>query len=84
MGEFCSTEERIYLPNISKKIRVNELFEGLFVEVNLRSKKWLLGCSYNPHKVKVTSHFCKVSTALVKFCTDYENIILLSDSKVEV
>ena len=28
-----------------KKIRVNESFEGFFVELNLRSKKWLLRCS---------------------------------------
>ena len=35
-----------------KKITVNESFEGFFVEINLRSKKWLLGCSYNPHKEK--------------------------------
>ena len=35
-----------------KKITVNKSFEGFFVELNLRSKKWLLGCSYNPHKKK--------------------------------
>ena len=35
-----------------KKIRVNESFEGFFVELNLRNKKWLLRCLYNPHKEK--------------------------------
>ena len=25
-------------------------FEGIFVEINLRKKKWLLPCSYNSHK----------------------------------
>ena len=25
-------------------------------ELNLRSKKWLLGCSHNPHKEKITPH----------------------------
>ena len=49
-----------------KKITVNESFEGFFVELNLRSKKWLLGCSYNPHKEKITSHFSNLSTALDK------------------
>ena len=33
-----------------KQITLNNLFEGYFGEHNLRSKKWLLGCSYNPHK----------------------------------
>ena len=32
-----------------KKITMSESFEGFFVKLNLRSKNWLLGCSYNPH-----------------------------------
>ena len=31
-----------------KKVTFDESFEGFFIEINLRSKKWLLGCSYNP------------------------------------
>ena len=50
---------------LKKIIAVNELFEGFFVELNLRSKKWLLRCSYNPHKEKVTFHPRKLSTALI-------------------
>ena len=49
-----------------KKITVNESFGGFFVELNLKSKKWLLGCSYNPHKEKITSHLRNLSTALDK------------------
>ena len=30
-----------------------ENVECLFVEINIRRKKWLLCCSYNPHKKKV-------------------------------
>ena len=67
-----------------KKLTVNESFEGFFVEINLRSKKWLLGCSYNPHKEKIISHLNNLSTALDKLCTNYENIILLGDFNVEV
>ena len=33
-----------------KKITFDETFEGFFIEINLRSKKWLLGCSYDPHQ----------------------------------
>ena len=58
-----------------KKTTVNESFEGFFVELNLRSKKWLLGCSYNPHKEKITSHPSNLSIALEKLCTNYENIM---------
>ena len=28
---------------------VQNNFEGFFVEINLRKKKWLLSCSYNPN-----------------------------------
>ena len=54
------------------------------VETNLRSKKWLLGCSHNPHQEKKTPQLSNLSTALDKFCTYYENIILLGDFNVEV
>ena len=60
------------------------MFEGFFVELNLRSKKWLLGCSYNPHKENIASHLSNVSAALDKLCADYGNIILLGDFNVEV
>ena len=45
-----------------KIITVDESFEGLFVELSLRSKKWLLGCSYNLHKEKINSHLSKLNT----------------------
>ena len=63
---------------------MNESFEGYFVELNLRSKKWFLGCSYNLHKEKITSHLSNLSTALDKLYTDYENIIQLGNFTVEV
>ena len=69
---------------MSQKSTVNKSFEGFFVELNLRSKKWLLGCSYNPDKEKITSHFSNLSTALDKLCTDYENITLLGDFNPEL
>ena len=67
-----------------QKITVNESFEGLFVELNLRSKEFLLGCSCNPHKEKITSHLGNLSPAFDKLCTDYENITLLGNFNVEV
>ena len=67
-----------------KQTTLNNSFEGFFVELNLRSKKWLLGCSYNHHKENIASHLSNASTALDKLCRDYENIILLGDFNVEV
>ena len=31
-------------------------FEGTFVEINLRKKKWLLCGSYNPYKINIANH----------------------------
>ena len=67
-----------------EKITVNESFKGFFVELNLRSKKWLLGCSYDPHKEKITSHLSNLGIALENLCTVYENITVLGDFNVEV
>ena len=67
-----------------KGIKVDESFEGFFIELNLRSKKWLLGCSYNPHRDKITSHLRNISSALDKLSADYENIILLGDFNIQV
>ena len=62
-----------------KGITVSNSFEGLFIELNLRNKKWLLGCSYNAHIDKTISHLNTISNVLDKVCTDYENLILLGD-----
>ena len=71
--------------NYFKKITVNdESFERFFVQLNLRSKKWFLGYSYNPHKETITSHLRKLSTALEKLCANYKNMIILGNLKVEV
>ena len=69
-----------------KQITLNNLFEGFFVERNLRSKKWLLGSSCNHHKENIASHLSNANAALDldKLCADYENITLLGDFNVEV
>ena len=67
-----------------KQITLNNSFEGFFVELNLRSKEWLLGSSYNHHKANIAFHLSNVSVALDKLCADYENFILLGDFNVEV
>ena len=67
-----------------KQITLNNSFEGFFVELNLRSKKWLLGCSYNHHKENIASYLRNVSAALDKLCAHYKNIFLLGGLNVEV
>ena len=49
-----------------KQITLNNSFEGFLVNLNLRSKKWLLGCPYNHHKDNTASHLSNVIAALDK------------------
>ena len=56
---------------------LNNSFEEFFVELNLQSKKWLLGCPYNHNKDNTPSPLSNVRATLDKLCRDYENIILV-------
>ena len=51
--------------DISSKLLRNTSFrnnniEAMFVEINLRKKKWLLSCSYNPHKSEIMDHLNEI------------------------
>ena len=65
----------------SKQIKLkfieNEAFQEFFVEINLRKKKWLLCCSYNPDKNKILPHLHATSKALDDLRKKYDNFILL-------
>ena len=53
--------------------------ESVFVEINLHKKKWLVNCSYNPHKSNIINHLNIISRSLDIHSTKYENIVLLGD-----
>ena len=56
--------------------------EALFIEINLR-KKWLLCCSYNPHKNLTVAHLWEMQVALDALSSKYENIIIIGDFNSE-
>ena len=58
-------------------------FEGFFVEINLRKKKWLLSCSYNPTRKNIVNHEKNIGTRLDQFSATYDNLILIGDFNVE-
>ena len=41
-----------------------ELIESLYVELNLRNEKYLINCSYNPHKIMIKNHLATLSNFL--------------------
>ena len=51
-------------------------FEGIFVEINLRKKKRLLCCSYNPRKSNIANHLKNIWKTLDKLNSTYGNLAL--------
>ena len=68
----------------------NSLIEGFFIELKLRKKeemklrkKWLLCCSYNPHRRFISNQLIGFGKNLDLLLTNYD-IFLLSDFNAEV
>ena len=57
--------------------------EGFYIELNLRNDKWLLNCSYNPHKNNIGNHFKALSDFLDSHYSTYEKVLILSAFNVE-
>ena len=53
--------------------------ESFFVEINLHKKKWLINCSYNPHKNNIGSHLNVITKTLDTYYGKYENVVFLGD-----
>ena len=58
--------------------------ESFYVELNLRNNKWLINCSYNPHKCLIGNHLDAVSKTLDLHSSTYDKIILLGDFNTEI
>ena len=56
-----------------------ENVECLFVEINIRRKKWLLCCSYNPHKSNISNHLQYLNKGLDVYIKHYDNLLILGD-----
>ena len=58
--------------------------EGFSVEINLRNDKWLISCSYSPHKNMLGNHLPALSEKLDIHSTSYDNFISLVDFNIEM
>ena len=67
----------------SKLIESKMTIEGLFVEINLRKKKWLLCCSYNPKKSLISNHLKEIGNNLDLLSSKYDNYLLMGDFNAE-
>ena len=57
--------------------------ECLFIEINIRKKKWLFCCSYNPNKNNISKHLHCLSKGLDTYISQYDNMMLLGNLNVE-
>ena len=57
--------------------------EGIFIELNLRKKKWILFGGYNPNKVYIQDFLNQIGKALDKFIGTYDNLLLVGDFNSE-
>ena len=69
----------------SKEIKIDQTkIECLIVELNLKKRKWLLHCSYNPHKNMIGEHLLHISRQLDVLSTKFDNFLLLGDLNSEL
>ena len=65
--------------DITSTLLNSELFiEGFCIEINIRKKKWLLVCTYNPKKNLISNHLKELGKNLNNY-----NFILLDDLNSE-
>ena len=58
--------------------------ETFFVEINLRSRKWLLSCSYSPKTNLIAFHLQCIGRGIDFYSSKYDNFIVLGDLNTEV
>ena len=58
--------------------------ECLGIEVNLRKVKWLVICSYNPHKSYISNHLENLSKVLNRILSQYERFLCIGDINSEI
>ena len=48
--------------------------KSFFVEINLHKKKWLINCSYNPHKNSIGSHLNVITKHLIRITVNMKTL----------
>ena len=57
---------------------------AFLVEVKINKKKWLLCCSYNPHKAFIETHMNELGKAPDIHLHKYDHILLIDDFNSEI
>ena len=71
----------------SKLLKIENLpsdIEAIFIEMNIKSKKWLLCCTYNPNKSLIENHLRQLQKQLEAFSERYEHFLIMGDFNADV
>ena len=61
------------------KSNLPQNIEGLFIEMNMRNKKWLIFAGYNPKHEHILSFLSHIGNSLDSVIGNFENLILIGD-----
>ena len=61
-----------------------EPMESIYVELNLRNEKYLINCSYNPHKTMIKNHLAKLSNFLDLHSSKYKKMLILGNFNIGI
>ena len=65
--------------DIPAKVLHSDFPASFYPEIILHKKRWLINCSYNPHKNNICRHLEVVTKTLDSCYSKYENVIFLGD-----
>ena len=72
------------IPCKLSKTQVRKDIEGIFIELNIKNKKWLLFSGYNPKKELITNYLNEVVFHIDKLLGNFDNLILIGDFNSEM
>lgn len=64
-------------------LNTEKSIKGLHIEINVRRKKWLIGCSYDPPKTFILAHLKEIDKNLDICSSSYDKYILRGDLNSE-
>ena len=58
--------------------------EAFFIDINLRKKKWLMCCGYNPNKSMINKITYDIGKVFISYIGHYDNFLFLGDLNSEI
>ena len=68
----------------SKALKTSFSKQGIFIEINLKKRKWLIFGGYNPNKSFITEYLSELSTQMDILLGSYDNVLIMGDFNSEL